>query len=213
MRRALLIAGPTASGKSAAALALAKAFGATIVNADSMQVYADLSVLTARPTARGGGERPAPPVRRDRRRDHLFGGLMVAQGAGDSRRNRRRAGHFRRRHRSLFPCADGRPVRHAGGAGSRSRRDPRQGRGPRDRGAARRARGARPGDGGAPETLGPPADLARARSVRRDRPAARFVPGGARGAGAAIRANGRACSSRRTARRSTGASTPASTRC
>ena len=48
--RALLIAGPTASGKSAAALALAKEFGATIVNADSMQVYADLRVLTARPT-------------------------------------------------------------------------------------------------------------------------------------------------------------------
>ncbi len=50
MRRALLIAGPTASGKSAAALELAKGFGATIVNADSMQVYADLRVLTARPT-------------------------------------------------------------------------------------------------------------------------------------------------------------------
>ena len=50
MKRALLIAGPTASGKSAVALTLAKAFGATIVNADSMQVYADLRVVTARPT-------------------------------------------------------------------------------------------------------------------------------------------------------------------
>ena len=50
MRRALLIAGPTASGKSAAALALAQGFGATIVNADSMQVYRDLRILTARPT-------------------------------------------------------------------------------------------------------------------------------------------------------------------
>ena len=49
VRRALLIAGPTASGKSAAALALAQAFGATIVNADSMQVYRDLRILTARP--------------------------------------------------------------------------------------------------------------------------------------------------------------------
>jgi tRNA dimethylallyltransferase len=49
--RALLIAGPTASGKSGVALALAEKFGATIVNADSMQVYADLRVLTARPTA------------------------------------------------------------------------------------------------------------------------------------------------------------------
>ncbi len=50
LRRALLIAGPTASGKSAAALELAKAFGAVIINADSMQVYADLRILTARPT-------------------------------------------------------------------------------------------------------------------------------------------------------------------
>jgi tRNA dimethylallyltransferase len=50
MIRALLIAGPTASGKSAVALKLAKRFGATIVNADSMQVYRDLRVLTARPS-------------------------------------------------------------------------------------------------------------------------------------------------------------------
>jgi len=50
MSRALLIAGPTASGKSAVALKLAERFGATIVNADSMQVYADLRVLTARPS-------------------------------------------------------------------------------------------------------------------------------------------------------------------
>jgi tRNA dimethylallyltransferase len=50
VRRALLIAGPTASGKSALALALAERLGATIVNADSMQVYRDLRVLTARPT-------------------------------------------------------------------------------------------------------------------------------------------------------------------
>jgi tRNA dimethylallyltransferase len=49
LRRALLIAGPTASGKSAAALALAELFSATIVNADSMQVYRDLRILTARP--------------------------------------------------------------------------------------------------------------------------------------------------------------------
>jgi tRNA dimethylallyltransferase len=47
--RALLIAGPTASGKSAAALNLAERFGAEVVNADSMQVYRDLRVLTARP--------------------------------------------------------------------------------------------------------------------------------------------------------------------
>src|SRR5499433_3976110 len=49
-KRAVLIAGPTASGKSALALALAGALGGTIINADSMQVYRDLRVLTARPT-------------------------------------------------------------------------------------------------------------------------------------------------------------------
>lgn len=48
-RRAVLIAGPTASGKSALAVGLAEAQGAHIVNADSMQVYDTLRVVTARP--------------------------------------------------------------------------------------------------------------------------------------------------------------------
>jgi tRNA dimethylallyltransferase len=48
--RAVLIAGPTASGKSALALALAETHGGVIINTDSMQVYRDLRVLTARPT-------------------------------------------------------------------------------------------------------------------------------------------------------------------
>jgi tRNA dimethylallyltransferase len=47
---ALLVAGPTASGKSALALALAEQLGGTVINADSMQVYAGLRVLTARPS-------------------------------------------------------------------------------------------------------------------------------------------------------------------
>jgi tRNA dimethylallyltransferase len=46
---AILIAGPTASGKSALALALAEKIGGVIVNADSMQVYRDLRAVTARP--------------------------------------------------------------------------------------------------------------------------------------------------------------------
>jgi tRNA dimethylallyltransferase len=46
----ILIAGPTASGKSALALELAEKLGGTIVNADSMQVYRDLRVITARPS-------------------------------------------------------------------------------------------------------------------------------------------------------------------
>ncbi len=46
----VLIAGPTASGKSALALVLAEKYGGIIVNADSMQVYRDLRIITARPT-------------------------------------------------------------------------------------------------------------------------------------------------------------------
>ena len=58
-----LIAGPTASGKSALALRLAEAIGGEVVNADSMQLYADLEVLTARPS-------PADLVRAPH---HLYG--------------------------------------------------------------------------------------------------------------------------------------------
>jgi tRNA dimethylallyltransferase len=46
---AVLIAGPTASGKSALALELAQKAGGVVINADSMQVYRDLRVITARP--------------------------------------------------------------------------------------------------------------------------------------------------------------------
>ena len=48
--RAVLLAGPTASGKSALGLVLAERLGGVIVNADSMQVYRDLRILTARPS-------------------------------------------------------------------------------------------------------------------------------------------------------------------
>jgi tRNA dimethylallyltransferase len=48
--KAVLIAGPTASGKSALALQLAQKTGGVVINTDSMQVYRDLRVLTARPT-------------------------------------------------------------------------------------------------------------------------------------------------------------------
>lgn len=48
---AMLIAGPTASGKSQLALDLAERLNGTIINADSMQVYSELSVLTARPSS------------------------------------------------------------------------------------------------------------------------------------------------------------------
>ncbi|GIX14138.1 MAG: tRNA dimethylallyltransferase [Paracoccaceae bacterium] len=58
MRPPVLIAGPTASGKSALALAIARALGAVVVNADALQVYAGWRVLTARP---GPGDEAAAP--------------------------------------------------------------------------------------------------------------------------------------------------------
>ncbi len=56
--RAVLIAGPTASGKSALALDLARRFGGVVINADSMQVYRDLAIITARPSAAETGLAP-----------------------------------------------------------------------------------------------------------------------------------------------------------
>jgi tRNA dimethylallyltransferase len=47
---AIAVAGPTCSGKSALASALAERLGGTVINADAMQVYRDLRILTARPT-------------------------------------------------------------------------------------------------------------------------------------------------------------------
>ncbi len=56
---ALIVAGPTASGKSALALELAERLRGTIINADAMQVYRELRILTARPSAAGRSPRPA----------------------------------------------------------------------------------------------------------------------------------------------------------
>ncbi|HEX3888888.1 MAG TPA: tRNA (adenosine(37)-N6)-dimethylallyltransferase MiaA [Phenylobacterium sp.] len=68
--RIWLIAGPTASGKSALALRLAETVGGEIVNADSMQLYADLRLLTARPS----------PDEEARVPHHLFGTVDAADG-------------------------------------------------------------------------------------------------------------------------------------
>lgn len=65
-----LIAGPTASGKSALALALAERRGSFVINADSMQVYAELRILTARP---GPEEERRAPHR-------LYGHVPMAAG-------------------------------------------------------------------------------------------------------------------------------------
>jgi tRNA dimethylallyltransferase len=51
VNRVLIIAGPTAGGKSGAALDAAREFAGTVINADSMQVYRELHILSARPSA------------------------------------------------------------------------------------------------------------------------------------------------------------------
>lgn len=67
--RPILLAGPTASGKSALATGLARRLGGAVVNADSQQVYAEWRVLTARPSA---AEEAAVPHR-------LYGHVPVAR--------------------------------------------------------------------------------------------------------------------------------------
>jgi len=67
--KAVLIAGPTASGKSAAALGLARSLGGTIINADSMQLYRELAILTARPAE---ADMPLAPHR-------LYGSVPAAE--------------------------------------------------------------------------------------------------------------------------------------
>jgi tRNA dimethylallyltransferase len=136
-----LIAGPTASGKSAFALNLARETGGEIVNADSMQIYAGLRVLTAGPSPDELAQAP----------HHLFGVADAADGwsvgrwltaatAGPGRDRRARPPRHRgRRHGPLFPRPDPRPGRRAAGA-----RDPA-----RDLGPALR----RPGRAGVPRRV------------------------------------------------------------
>jgi len=68
--RIWLIAGPTASGKSALALRLARETGGEIVNADALQLYRDLRILSARPSAEEAATAP----------HHLFGVADAADG-------------------------------------------------------------------------------------------------------------------------------------
>jgi tRNA dimethylallyltransferase len=57
-KTAVILAGPTASGKSALALALARRLGGTIINADAMQCYRELRIITARPSPEDEAQAP-----------------------------------------------------------------------------------------------------------------------------------------------------------
>jgi tRNA dimethylallyltransferase len=77
---ALIVAGPTASGKSALAFELARRLGGTVINADAMQGYAELRILTARPSA---DEEAVVP--------HRLYGVLPAHAAGSVAAWRERA--------------------------------------------------------------------------------------------------------------------------
>ncbi|WP_269513317.1 tRNA (adenosine(37)-N6)-dimethylallyltransferase MiaA [Brevundimonas subvibrioides] len=96
-----LIAGPTASGKSRLALEIAARTGAAIINADSQQLYADLRVLTARPSANDEAQAP----------HHLYGTVDAAEAWSVGRWTR-----------AILPLletlrAEGRPALIVGGTG------------------------------------------------------------------------------------------------
>ena len=94
-----LIAGPTASGKSALALDIAERTGAVIVNADSQQLYADLRVLSARPSAED-----------EARAGHRLYGVADAADAWS-------VGRWSRAAMQTLAELDGRPVLFVGGTG------------------------------------------------------------------------------------------------
>src|SRR6476619_4178376 len=68
-KQVLVVTGPTASGKSARALALAEQLGGTVINADAMQTYDAFPILTAQPT----------PEERARVAHRLYGVLPLSE--------------------------------------------------------------------------------------------------------------------------------------
>jgi tRNA dimethylallyltransferase len=97
--RMIVIGGPTASGKSALALAVAHAFDGVIVNADSMQLYRDLPILTARPAKED--QRGVP---------HLLYGIWPPDIQGS-------AGQWLELMRALLESRENRPLVVVGGTG------------------------------------------------------------------------------------------------
>jgi len=94
-----LIAGPTASGKSALALQTAERTGAVIINADSQQLYADLRVLSAR-----------PPAEEEAQAEHRLYGVADAADAWS-------VGRWSRAAMAVLAGLDGRPALFVGGTG------------------------------------------------------------------------------------------------
>ena len=89
-KSAVLIAGPTASGKSALALARARKAGGVIVNTDALQVYDGLSLITARPSVQETAQAPhrlygvVPPEQRFSTGDWARAAERVIAETGDA---------------------------------------------------------------------------------------------------------------------------------
>src|SRR4051812_5096626 len=87
----LVIAGPTASGKSALALGLAEIFGGTVINADALQLYRDLPILTAWPEKEARARVP----------HRLYGVLDAAERGSAGRWRDAASGEIAASHRAL----------------------------------------------------------------------------------------------------------------
>ena len=112
----LVVAGPTASGKSSLAIALALEFGGEIISCDSVAVYREFEIGTAKPSPRRTRTRPPPPHRRRSPRRLVHRRRLRPPGARRRRRNHRARtpAHRLRRHRPLPPRHARRPLRRPG---------------------------------------------------------------------------------------------------
>ena len=181
--RALYLTGPTASGKTAVGVALARRIGAEVVALDSMTLYRGMDVGTAKPTAERDAGRAAPPDRRARPLGIGERRATIAAGPPTRSRGIEAAGkrvlfvggtalYLKALLRGLFrgPAADPELRARLEAEADRSGR----------RGPAREARRGRPGLGRAAAPERPPAGRPRPGSHRGDRPAAQRLPDRAR---------------------------------
>ena len=187
--RAVLIAGPTASGKSALALELAQKTGGVVINADSMQVYRDLRVITARPTPEEEARVPHRLYGHIDAAVNCSAGRWVADAAaalGGGARAKPPA-DLRGRLRPVLQGVDARPVGGAAHSAGDTRERPGAAGTRRRRGAACRADAARSGIGRTAETARPRPDRPCARSGRGDRAFADRLASRGLAAAAAVR--------------------------
>ena len=215
LSKAVLIAGPTASGKSALALELAQKTGGVVINTDSMQVYRDLRIITARPTLEEEARAPHRLYGHVDASVNFSAGAWVADAAKvlAEARAAKAPADLHRRFRPVLQGADARPVRGAAdpgrGARSRSRAAGARWR----RSAACRTGAARSGLRRTPEAARPHPDCPRAGGDRSHRPYAARLASRRPAAAAAAGANSLRCSSRPNAISFMRGSMRGSTRC